>query len=185
MNVKTIPRSQPASEPVTLDQAKEQLRLELSDTLDDAYLGTLISSARQRAEDYCNRFFTVKSVAILYDGAFPAGDIELPYPDLQTVDSVTYIDGDGNPQAVSAGEYTLDSDAQLITNSSGWPSDAVRYTVTVTTGVPASMESVKQAILMMVADMYELRTESVVGTIVADNPAVLTALHFHRVELGI
>lgn len=45
--------------------------------------------------------------------------------------------------------------------------------------------SVVQAILLLVGDYYENRTAGIVGTIHADNPAVINLLNFHRIGLGI
>lgn len=49
-------------------------------------------------------------------------------------------------------------------------------------GVPAS---IKQALLLLVGDMFENREAQVVGSIVQDNKAVERLLHFYRVEIGI
>lgn len=45
--------------------------------------------------------------------------------------------------------------------------------------------SVIQAILLLVGDYYENRTAGIVGTIHAENPAVVNLLNFHRIGLGI
>ena len=45
--------------------------------------------------------------------------------------------------------------------------------------------SVKAALLLTIADLYENREDTVVGTIVGRIGAVERLLHFHRVGLGI
>ena len=50
---------------------------------------------------------------------------------------------------------------------------------------PVEFEGAKQAMLMALADMYELRTTSVIGASVAENPAVKALLAPYRVSLGI
>jgi len=54
---KTIVTVPASFEPVTLAEAKAQLRIEDGFTLDDDYIQGLISAARDRVEQYCNRFF--------------------------------------------------------------------------------------------------------------------------------
>ncbi len=44
-----------ADEPLTLEQVKEHLKLDATDTSQDAYLGTLISAARRSIEKYTSR----------------------------------------------------------------------------------------------------------------------------------
>lgn len=171
-------------EPVTLSEAKAQLRIEDSFTLDDTYINDRISSARKSIEEYCNRFFAAQQVAIVVDGDFPAGDIDLPYPDLASVDSITYIDDDNTLQTVSASEYSADLLNQKVYLVGSWPSQAKSYRINVTTAAPLDIEAAKAAILMRVADEYEHRTENV--TVKLDsNPAIMALLYPYRVNLGI
>ena len=59
MNVYTVTTiTAPFAEPITLSEAKEQLRLTALFTADDAYIASLISVARDQAEKYCNRLTT-------------------------------------------------------------------------------------------------------------------------------
>lgn len=185
MNYKAVVTVAATVEPVTLSDAKDQLRIESDFTLDDTYINSLISSARDRVEEYCNRFFGEQQVTLVIDGAFPSGNINLPYPDLQSVDSIQYLDSDNALQTVSGSEYFADLTNQVIYLSGSWPGDAKNYRVNVTTGAPVDLEGVKAAILMIVADLYEHRTESVVGVTIANNPAVVSMLYPYRVNLGI
>lgn len=174
-------------EPVTLDEAKAQLRLTSGFTADDAYITALISVARDRAEQFCDRFFTEQTIAVNWESSFPAAacDLLLPYPDLQSVASLMYTDSDKNEQTVAPADYELRAERRRLVTDSSWPSDAVNIRAELVTGPPAALENVKQAILMMLTDMYELRTEAVVGTIVAENPAVKAMLYAYRNNLGI
>ena len=45
--------------------------------------------------------------------------------------------------------------------------------------------AVKQAVLLLVGEYYENRTQGVTGTIYTKLPAVEALLHFHRVGLGV
>ena len=62
MTYQTIVVVPASTEPVDTLEAKAQLRIEYSFTLDDAYIESLISAARDRAEKFCNRFFTEQTV---------------------------------------------------------------------------------------------------------------------------
>jgi len=180
---KTVVVAAATAEPVTLVEAKEQLRLEPSFTLDDAYISSLISAARDRAESYCNRFFTEQVIKIVFDDGLPESEIVLPYPNLQSVDSLQYVK-DGALITIDAADYYADLDRQLITAAGSWPS-ADNYRLTVTTGAPSEISGVKQAMLLMITDMYELRTETVAGTSLANNPALQALLYPYRENLGI
>lgn len=181
---KTVLKVAPTVEPITLDEAKAQLRLTALQTFDDTYITALIPVARDRVESYTNRFFTTQQITIIWEAGFPVGDLSLPYPDLTSVDEVSYTDSSGVETMVDSGAYTFDSERQVLIADS-WPSDAVAIKIDVTTGAPLEFEGAKQAMLMMLTDMYELRTESVIGASVADNPAVTAMLYPYRVNLGI
>jgi len=183
MSITTIVRVAPTVEPLTLAEAKAQLRIEDAFTLDDTYISSLIGAARDRVEKYCNRFFTEQQITILYDGTFPLV-IDLQYPDLASVESVQYTDSDFVLQTVTATDYAVDVDRQRISFKTV-QEEGIDYRVNATTAAPEAIDGVYAAMLMMIADMYDLRTESVVGVSVNDNPAVLAALYPYRVTLGI
>ena len=103
--MKTIIITTPASEPVTLSEAKAQLRIDDAFTVDDDYIGALISSARERCENYCNQFFTQQDIAIVFDSS-PSGSAYIPYTGL-TVTSVTYIDENDATQTINPSDYFL------------------------------------------------------------------------------
>lgn len=182
---KTVLLVAPTVEPITLVEAKKQLRLTDLQTFDDDYITALIPTARDRAENYCNRFFTEQEITIVYESGFPLGILYLPYPDLQSVDSITYTDQEGDNYTVDVSDYTFDAERQSLTPSSAWPSGIVSFKVAVTTGAPLEFKGAKQSMLMMLTDMYELRTEAVVGASVAENLAVCALLYPYRVNLGI
>lgn len=178
--MKTIVIAPPVSEPITLAEAKFQLRID--STLEDDYVSSLISAARDRAESYCNRYFTEQQITVLYDEEL-GSEVAIPFPDVSSVDSLQY-DDDGTIETVADTEYYVDLLRQRIIKTGTWPITD-NYRVTMTTGAPASYDSAKQAMLMIITDLYELRTESVVGASVAYNPAVKALLYPYRVSLGL
>ena len=174
----------PAStEPVTSTEAYNQLKIDAG--FDDDHVAFLLSSARDKAEKFCNRFFTVQTIKVVYYEPFEPNAIHLPFPDITSVDDISYIDESNARQTIAPADYDLMSDEQVIYPASSFPSGAKSYTVTLTTGVPEEMSAVKIAILMLLTDLYELRTDSVVGFSVSNNPAVYNFLWPYRVELGV
>lgn len=50
---------------------------------------------------------------------------------------------------------------------------------------PVLPPAVEQAVLLLVGDYYALREAQVTGTILVQNPAAESLLHFYRVGLGV
>lgn len=183
MRFETITLVAPLVEPVTLDQAKDQLRLTTLQTFDDDYITSLIPVARDRAEKYCNRFFTEQQARlVIYDG-WGASSLVLPVPDVASVDSIFYVDSEGTETEITG--FSFDSDTCTVYFGSTLPQGASALKVNITTGSPVAFQGVIQSILMIITDMYELRTESVIGASVAENPAVKALLYPYRFNLGI
>ncbi len=178
---KTIVVTPPTVEPITTDEANQQLKID--DGFDDDHRDMLISIARDKAEKYCNRFFTEQVVKIVFDEPMYTNRIDLPYPDLQSVDSITYIDSSNTMQSVAG--YTFFADEQVIYPASSFPTDCKSYTVTVTTGAPAEYGGAKIGMLMFLTDLYETRAESIIAASVSNNPAVVNSLYPYRVSLGV
>lgn len=173
----------PAVEPVTLAEAKAHLRLET--TADDAYVATLVTAARQHVEEHCWRGLVTQTWELILD-AFPGADsVELPRGVLAGISSVTYIDADGASQALAVTEYDADTRSVpgklRLAYGKSWPSArsqwnavVVEYIVgTAAADVPVPL---KQAILLLVSQMYEHRTPEVLGTIVSKVDFAVDAL---------
>jgi len=145
----------------------------------------LISASRDKAERYCNRYFTEQTVKIVYEGPFNPEKICLPFPDLASVESIKYIDSSNAVQTIDDSDYDFLADEQVIYPFGTFPADAKSYTVEVVTSAPNEFKSVKIAILMILTDMYETRTESVIGSTLSNNPVVENMLYAYRVGLGV
>jgi len=97
----------PAVEPVSLADAKGQLRLSLAD--DDALITALIVAAREYVETFTHRALITQTWDDTRD-AFPGDDvIWLPKAPLVSVTSVTYVDSNGATQTWSSTLYTVDA----------------------------------------------------------------------------
>lgn len=178
----------PAEEPITLAEAKTHMRVETDYTDENSLIeDALIPAARQYCETVTGRQFITATWVMKMD-EFPRV-IWLPRPPALTVTSITYVDTAGDSQTVTAANYTLDTYATKarITEAYGevWPSTqsiANAVTVTYTAGYGAAStvpESLKAAIKMVVADMYEhrLAQHELPGRMeIVDNPAVARLL---------
>lgn len=178
--------TKPASEPVTLTEAKAHLRLEHA--LDDAYVSALIVAARQWAEEYCWRGFVTQTWETVLEG-FPCGDeIPLSKGNLSSLVSVTYIDANGAAQTLSFNEIldvVVDAVSEpgrvLLGYGKSWPTtrdqwDAVRIRYVVGWPVADVPVPIKQAILLLVSHLYEQRSPEIVGTIVSPVQFAVEAL---------
>ena len=181
--------SGPSSEPITLAEAKAHCRVD--DSNSDTLITALIQAARESAELFCERSFVQRNYRMTLD-CFPknGGYILLPYPPVVEVTQIQYFDTDGVLQTWSSGEYHVDTASEpgrvLPNSDQSYPSDvdirlgAVR--VEYTAGYPADESGspsdftanvpqlVKQAMLMMVAEWFMNREDTVVGNIIGEIP---------------
>lgn len=113
--VQTVP---PTDEPLTLDEAKASARVDTG--ADDDLIADLISAAREYAENSTQRQLMTATWQLTQD-RFPGGDpwwgpwwhwgnagvIRLPWPPLQNVVSIQYVDTQGNTQSVDLTNDTI------------------------------------------------------------------------------
>ena len=169
----------PATEPVSVGEAKTHLRVEQTAIDDDGYIAGLIRAAREHVESYTRRAIINTTYALTLDG-FPAdGVIRLPRNPVSSITSVAYVDYEGNSQTVSASLYRLDETSLVarLTPAYGeaWPSaqfttKAVTITFVAGYGVSDSdvPESIKHAIKLMIGTYFDPVRETVV---MGDSPS--------------
>jgi uncharacterized phiE125 gp8 family phage protein len=160
----------PATEPVTLAEARLHLRLPESD--DDGYVAALISAAREQCEQACERSIGTQTLLLTSDG-FPATEIGssklpvqgicLPRPPATSVIWVKYLDASGALQTLDNTAYWLDTASDLehfVRPVGAWPG-AKAYpgavTVQYVAGLTVVPVAIKQWILLMIGVMYENR----------------------------
>ena len=180
--------TEPSVEPITLAEAKAQLRFD--GTEEDDYITTLISVARDKVEGFCNRYWAKATCTLLFDN-FPSGIIpfDLYRPDIISIDSVTYLDTDNETQTVTGS--TLDSDRRIMLNATAWPTDAISVKVNVTMGPDTTAspqelppKTIHQAMLLVITDLYNNRA-SLTTLQTYKNEAVEYLAYPYRTNLGI
>lgn len=166
----------PTVEPVSLERIYQHLHLDPTTGSppthpEDALLSDYITAARELIEDETGLALITQTWALTLD-LFPI-EIELPILPVRSIESVTYVDGNGDEQALADDQYFLDNKrkpAWLLTASGvSWPttlSTADAVTVTMIAGFGDTADSVpkklRHAIMLIVGDFYANRepTES-------------------------
>ncbi len=178
----------PASEPITLQEAKLHLRV-IADVADvtanpeDAYITALIVAARQGAEQITGRALMPQTWEIAFDdfercfdGNLQRG-MKLAKPPIAAITSVKYLDSAGVLQTLATTDYELNSyrePAEIIRPYlTAWPitqrhdnAVLIRFTCGYTNAAAVPQE-IKQWMLLRIGAMYENREEIVVNTRVA------------------
>ena len=157
----------PAAEPITLQEAKDQLRIfhNEEDTLIEHY----ISAARIDAEASQHRAYITQTIRYTMDNWPSVKKIYLPRSPLQSVTSVEYLDRDGATQTLPAANYTVDTDSEpgriILNPGETWPTGLYPYSAIQITFIagygdrPAVPLNIKQAIMFLTAHYFEHREE--------------------------
>lgn len=163
--------AQPATEPVTLAEAKAHLRVTASDEND--LISALIVAARQYCENLSGRTLAPRNFLQTLD-RFPdgGGDITLRRSPVTAVASVYYYSLETtNTLMVLNTDYRLDlqqipARIRLPLGTTLWKNayitdDAVR--ITYTAGAASAPTAAKQTILLLVGHWFENRESVVIG----------------------
>lgn len=152
----------PASEPVTIAEAKAQLNIGASDDSHDAELAALIAASREEWE----RDTSAALITRTLEHRLPRflGIVTLTVRPVVSISSVKYIDTAGAEQTVSAADYYLDDDQLWFKNAFVFPtteerSEAVRITYVAGYGADslACPEMDRMAIKLSLANRFEDR----------------------------
>lgn len=105
------------AEPLDLIEAKNHLRVDFTD--DDALIKRLISVARRRTEEALRRRLLTQTWLLTLDlyplhvERFPRGEMfELPFPPLQALNSIQYVDVNGVTQTLDPATYQVDRESE-------------------------------------------------------------------------
>lgn len=167
--------TEPASDPVTLEETKEHIHVDFSD--DDMRIADFIRTAAQRLdgrEGKLGRCLISQSWRLSLD-AFPR-EIVLPLPPCISVDSISYLDGSGDEVEIDAADYrvtglgSLDGARIRSVRGKSWPttSDTESVFIEFTAGFGADPEDVPEplrtAIKMHVGHLFEHRESVTLGS---------------------
>ena len=182
---------------ITVEDAAEFMRAEFSEA-EETLIAVFIKAARKMCEEYLFRRIGVQTVE-LRDKGFPLGNspIILPAP-LISVTSIKYLDTSNVEQTMDEADYVVsDSAPGQITPVGSWPAtfdagDSLRVEFEAGYCAPgespvmpeALPETIKVAMLMQVADMYENR-EAQVEKPLSANQTLVNLLAPYRLEMGI
>lgn len=124
----TVLASAPAAEPISTADAKEHLRVTVSD--DDSYIDDLVIAARKNLEGILDRKLITQTWDLYLD-RWPAGDsIVLPFGSLQSVTSVKFYDRDDTEYTLSSSVYrvaTWEVNGRVVLkDAQNWPSTTLR-----------------------------------------------------------
>lgn len=101
----TIVDTAPTVEPITLTEAKEQLRVDHSDH--DTMITGLIQAAREQIESLCGRAI-VQQTRIAYFDQWPDDDVfHLMYPEIRSITHIKYTLTDAVQYTFSNDNYSL------------------------------------------------------------------------------
>lgn len=173
----------PAIEPVSLEEARQHLRIDSDFQGDDGLIGMIISAARRAAENITSRSLITQQWRLVLDAfpgpslmgvppgksySLPNHGIQLDRGTVQSIDSIQYQAMNGQWYTMSASDYAADLSGcpARITPAFGkiWPitlpqigTVKVNYTAGYGDNAADVPEGIRHWILMMVGTCYENR----------------------------
>lgn len=173
--------SGPAVEPLDLDDVKAHLRLDGDD--EDALLASLITTSRVHVEVALGLALITQSWRRTDDCWPRSGVVGLMTRPVQSVDRIAVRGSDGTQTLVAASDYTVDLVSGRLAPVSGWPQPDVRLggiEIDFTAGYGAAAtdvpESIRQALRLLVAHWYEVRSPVNIGTMATRVPDTVSEL---------
>lgn len=177
--------SAPTVEPISLADAKLQLRVDSDLTADDTLITMLIGAARRYAEAFTGRSFISQGWRLTMDSfpgpslmgvpwgqpySIPAHAVLLERGPVLSLSSIIYTAMDGTPTTMPAGQYVMDPSGPVprVTPVFGaiWPialpqigAVQVNYTAGYGTAATDVPEGIRHWLLMRVSTLYNNREE--------------------------
>ena len=167
------------AEPITLAEARKHLDLTRDDQ--DEMIESMITAAREWVENYTGLSFDGDAVTQTFR-CFRAGITLLVWPADENAEvTVAYLNSAGEPVEVTGARlWRAAKPARLLPPLNGaWPTDADGSIAVTVTGVPFSL---KAAIKLLAADLYNQREETAVGVSIQASGAVKNLCHPYRLE---
>jgi len=152
------------TEPITLAEVRQHLRLPDDTTEDDLLLG-LIKTARVYCETYTRRAIAEQTLEFYLDRFSVNSTIILPCPPLLSVVEIGYTDSTGEETILSVSDYVVDTagDPGRVMPAYGmtWPVfapyPAMSVRIRFVAGFTILPEPIRQAMLLLIGHWYENR----------------------------
>ncbi len=161
------------SEALALSDVKTQLRI--TNTNDDDALRPFIAAIRHKTETYLGKTLITSTWELKLD-AFES-ELNLPMDPIQSIESIGYVDENGDSQTLAASGYQFDRRGRLKPSyGNDWPDTRYEYNaVTITykageTHAGNVQEDIKLAMLLWIGACDVNRENVVIGTIINDIP---------------
>lgn len=176
-------KTAPASEPVSLAEAKAHLRVD-SDH-EDALIGQLIAAARLYVERALGLALITQGWSYFLDAWPRSSCVALPISPVQSVASVTLHEASGGAVEVMPESYAVDvlsKPARLLFKAAPQllPRELNAFEIAFTAGYGDEAEDapqpIRQAILLLVAHWFERREPVVLGLSAQEVPATVAGL---------
>lgn len=176
----------PTAEPITVAEAKAQLRVLHGD--DDAYIEALVGASREWAESFTRRAFVEQTWVAQYAEWPTDRTLELGRFPIRSVESVSFRDSTGAWEVLDAADYTVDEIEGSVRLKSGVAVPSLSYDFAapfkveftagyVTTANAANLpKNLKQALLLTISNFYANRVPVVQGTITSKVPLSVESL---------
>lgn len=156
----------PATEPISLAEAKAQLRVDGS--TEDTFITSLIIAAREHCEGFQKRAYITQTYDLWLDNWPRYGYITIPRPPLQSVTYVKYYGTDDTEYTFATADYFVDDKSDPGRVSLGyskiWPTTTLRPANAVAVRFVAGYgnassvpQKVKQAMLLLIAYWFDNR----------------------------
>lgn len=173
--------TEPEVLPLTLQEAKDHLRIDYSD-MDDLitlYIEAATSHV-QGQHSFTGRALVTQTWELVIDH-FPVHEIKIPLPPLQSIESIKYDGSDGLETTLATDQYYVDDVSEpgwVVPIVGGWPTavlDAINAVrIRFVAGYDATADSppdlagnvpraIKQAMLLYIGNFHEHREENIVG----------------------
>lgn len=174
----------PASEPVTVSEAKAHLRLDGS--AEDLLIASLIVTSRLHVEAALGLALIRQGWRLTLDRWPDDGVLRFPLRPIRSITEIVVRAADGTPAVVPSETYLLDGQAlrpRLVARDAKWPApglEANGIEIAFEAGIGDAAEDVPQpirhALLLLVAHWYEHRDPLEIGSVAAAIPAAVSDL---------
>lgn len=190
----------PATEPVTLTEAKAHCRV--SGTDEDTLITSYLLAARRHLEAETRRAFVTQTWDWTIDYRWPCiwdrhyqfhrPQITVPLAPLQSVTSISYVDEAGDTQVLATDQYRVtqlnNARAEGLIEPAydvSWPTlreQTAAVTVRMVCGYGHASnpmpEELRQAMLLLIGHWYNVREAVNIGNIVNESPLSVASLVF-------